>query len=137
VCQLCTFMSVTVLSCYLFLHFLVSKTVTFRLLSKLFCVVLSLFALLSSVRHCSVISARNSVPARLYSVGWHGVCSSWYTCCGCFVEGRKDVVLLFYYTCLCVCVPKFFFVCFCSISTVKHTLKHTICSYRTCYVHSL
>jgi hypothetical protein len=114
-------MSVTVLSCYLFLHFLVSKTVTFRLLSKLFCVALSLFALLSSVRHCSVISARNSVPARLYSVGWHGVCSS---CCGCFVEGRKDVVLLFYYTCLCVCVPKFFCVFLFHFHSETHTETH-------------
>ena len=109
----CVNRSVTVLFCYLFLHFLVSKSVPFRLLPKVFWMVLSLFALLPPVGQCSIVSVRNCVSTRLYSVGWHEVCSSQYTCRGCFVEGRTDVVLRLYYTCVCVWCVCVVCVCVC------------------------
>lgn len=101
---------------------------------KYFCMVLSLFALLSSVRHCSIIFVRNRVPTRLYSVGWHEVSSSWCTCCSSFMESRKDLAIRFYYTCVCVYLSLLYvFVPVPQWNTHWNT-PHAV--YRTCYVHS-
>jgi hypothetical protein len=51
-------------SVLLFLRILVSKSVPFRLLSKVFWMVRSLFPLLSSVEHCNIISVRNRIPTQ-------------------------------------------------------------------------